>query len=79
MEFTPTTEIPSKYVFAVKSKTSAKMQGNHKMCYHLCFKHMLRLQAPLVLGPEDHKIKEMCEFCEIWWVLSKIVEIVEIC
>ena len=54
--------------FAVKSKTSAKMQGNHKMCYHLCFKHMLRLQAPLVLGTEDHKIKEMCEFREIEWI-----------
>ena len=55
--------------FAVKSKTSAKMQGTHKMCYNLCFKHVFRLQAPLVLGPEDHKIKEMCGFCEIGWIL----------
>ena len=54
--------------FAVKSKISAKMQGNHKICYNLCFKHMSRLQAPLVLGPEDHKIKEMCEFSEIDWI-----------
>ena len=70
MDSTPTTEIPSKYVFVIKSKISAKMQGNHKICYHLCFKHMSRLQTPLVLGPEDNNhtsdflplVKKSCKF-----------------
>ena len=54
--------------FAVKSNISVKMQGNHKICYNLCFKHMSRLQTSLVLGPEDHKIKEMCESSEMLWI-----------
>ena len=41
------------------------MPGHHEMCYHLCFKHMSRLQTAMVLGPEDNEIKEISEFCEI--------------
>ena len=62
---TPTAEISLKCIFADDLKIPAKMPGNHKMLYHLCFKHMSRLQTSLVLGPEDHKIREICEFCEI--------------
>ena len=54
------------------------MHGNHKMCYHLCFKHMSRLQTSLVLGPEDNEIKEIIEFYEIEWILWRILKIIEI-
>ena len=56
-----------------------KMHGDHKMCYHLCFKCMSRLQTSLVLAPEDNKVKEITEFCEFGGFLCNIEEIMGIC